>query len=123
MAENQFASRALHSVAFESFLPVSSNGDEDIVSTVVLTLASADGTKAGPAARLQFRAPVAHSMSVQDAKLAVLERALHLLRRLGTETPEALDGLWKQTTQRWEEEIQNQIPLGGGLSMTIKEDD
>lgn len=76
MSDNPYSGRAMSSAVFDSFVPVNSLDGDEIVSTVILTLASADGKRSGPTVRIEnLLTPSDHSMSVQDARRAVLARA------------------------------------------------
>ncbi|WFU33063.1 hypothetical protein QA635_00935 [Bradyrhizobium brasilense] len=120
MSDNPFSQRPLGALFIESLQPVlPEDGGEGVVIGVNIYLARPDGKPDGPHVRVDVMAPLSPEASVRDARHAALERVLHVLRRIGEETPESLNAQWEESFREAAVDAKNSISLGDGFSLTI----
>jgi hypothetical protein len=61
---------------------------------VTIELTRRNGSRGGPQVSVDVGLPVNDGTGLRDLRLALLEQALILLRRIGNETPESLHAVW-----------------------------
>jgi hypothetical protein len=112
MTDNPFDSRPLGHVFMNDFTHVVSDEDTGISATVLVSVTRLDGKPDGPSVQIQLMVPVDYGKSLRDAQLAVLDRTLHLLKRIGNENAERLLAQWETGSRQAAERAKNEISLG-----------
>jgi hypothetical protein len=106
MSDNPFSSQRLTTVAIDDLTEIAADDGHVMISTKILFyLAKDDKEPVEPSGAVSVTLQLDDQLSLRDARFALLERALLLLRRLGAETPESLNSAWERTWQNARDEI------------------
>jgi hypothetical protein len=80
---------------------------------VTIELTRRNGSRGGPQVSVDVGLPVNDGMGLRDLRLALLEQALVLLRRVVNETPDSLHQKWTQTCDEANSDQSSTISVGG----------
>jgi hypothetical protein len=90
-----FDGRRVSTVFFDNFHPFKTEQrGPSVESEVVIGVANADGNREGPYIRVRVNIGVDDQSSLQEIELAVLGRALSLIKRIAAESPQSLFETW-----------------------------